>query len=210
MNSPYDWERDSKLAGWILVISTVEVIIFFVVAITKNNPLILTIAAAWVCLLFPIRYWVINRILGTTIYKGKEHKEKMKKRIENKRKQKETQVKKSHFPDWALKDQEERYVLKLGKSFIKNIEFCGYATIDGIELPLNIGKEHVWNALDRTSRNEIVIYDPELTTVIAKAQFMTRWEATLAQRKFGGEIKRVELCDPMDSYDVPRWRESFD
>lgn len=198
LNSPYDWERDHKLAGWIFVLSGIELIIGFIVGIMMNNPAFV-LSSIVLIFCYPIQYWVLNRVLGTTVYKWEEHKEKMKKRIENKRKQKETQVKKSHFPDWALKDQEERYVLKLGKSFIKNIKFCGYETIDGIELPLNIGKEHVWNALDRTSRNEIVIYDPKVTTVISEAQFMTKWEATLAQRKFGGEIKRVELCDPMDS-----------
>lgn len=79
LKSPYDWERDSKLAGWILVISTVEVIIGLVIALIKNNPLVETIGATWILLFFPIRYWVINRMLGTTIYKWKEHKEKMKK-----------------------------------------------------------------------------------------------------------------------------------
>lgn len=199
LKSPYDWERDSKLAGWILVISTVEVIIGFVIALIKNNPLVEAIGATWTLLFFPIRYWVINRVLGTTIYKWKEHQEKMKKRVEKKRLKEERAERISRFPKWALGDQDKQYVLKLGKSLIKSVDFCGYETIDGIELPLNVGKEHVWNALDRTSRNEIVIYDPKVTTVISEAQFMTKWEATLVQRKFGGEIKRVELCDPMDS-----------
>ncbi len=201
LNSPYDWKRDQKLAGIIVVLNVVEVFVFTAIGLETNNPLWVALGYTFV-FCYPVQYWVVNRVLGTTIYKWKEHKEKMKKRIEKKRKQKESQVKKAHFPDWAWKDQEEQYVLKLGKSFAKSVEFCGYETIDGITLPANVGTESVWDALDRTSHKEIDVCEPKLTTVIAKAQFMTRWEVTLAQKEFGGQIKRVELCDPLNTNDA--------
>lgn len=210
LKSPYDWERDSKFAGWMLVISVVELIIFGAIAVIKNNPLIEAIGVGWAALLL-IRYWIINRLLGTTVYRWKEHQEKMKKRAEKKRLKEERLEKISRFPDWVLEDQEKRYVLKLGKSLIKSVDFCGYETIDGIALPANVGTERVWDSLNRTSHKEIDVCEPKLTTVIAKAQFMTRWEATLAQKEFGGQIRRVELCDPGNAGDVLSWRpEMFD
>lgn len=113
-------------------------------------------------------------------------------------------AKMSQFPEWALHSQEKCYVLKLGKSLLCDVSFGGCVTIGGVELPQN-----VTDVCRKTTLYGNEHFNPSISTDIRQAQFMTRWEATLAQEKFGGEIKRIELCDPLDTNDTQRWRPHY-
>lgn len=106
LNSPYDWKRDQKLAGIIVVLNVVEVFVFTAIGLETNNPLWVALGYAFV-FCYPAQYWVVNRVLGTTIYKWKEHKEKMSKRTTKKRLKEKRAEKILRFPEWALKEQDE-------------------------------------------------------------------------------------------------------